>query len=152
MQQILPYMNEGFILLSAVFIALGWRKIRQRQMEAHKRLMIIGTVFASLFFIGYLVKTVVVGDTTFGGPEHLQVPYQIFLQIHSLLATVAAVLGIVTLRLAYKNSFGKHKKIGLWTAGIWLFTVADGLVVFLMLYIIYPPGPTTNMFRAWLGF
>lgn len=111
----------------------------------------MGSILAALFFIGYVTKTVVVGDTTFGGPSALKAPYQVFLQMHSILAVVAAVLGIMTLRLAYKRTFDTHRRIGRWAATVWLVAVGSGLVVFLFLYIIFPPGPTTNIFRAWIG-
>ncbi|UOF92640.1 DUF420 domain-containing protein [Fodinisporobacter ferrooxydans] len=147
----IPYINEACILLSAVSMAIGWRQIRAKRMQAHKFFMLLGTVLAALFFIGYAVKTVVIGDTMFGGPAPLRTPYQIFLQMHSILATVAAVLGIVTLRFAFTAAFGKHKKIGPWTVVIWFITTISGLAVFLMLYVIFPPGPTTNVFHAWFG-
>lgn len=148
----LPYMIEAIILLSALSVAIGWRQIRRKQVKSHKRFMIIGTVLAALFFIGYAVKTIFVGDTTFGGPPPLRLPYQIFLQLHSILAVVAAVLGVMTLRFAYKRTYEKHRPLGRLTATIWLITVASGLAVFMLLYIIYPPGPTTNLLRAWIGY
>ncbi|WP_035100730.1 DUF420 domain-containing protein [Aneurinibacillus terranovensis] len=152
MFQILPYINEAFILLSALSMAIGWWQIRRGRVAIHKRLMLLGTVLAALFFIGYALKTILVGDTTFGGPAQLRLPYQVFLQIHTILATAAAVMGVVTLRFAFKQAFAKHKKIGPWTVIAWFITTASGLAVFLLLYVIYPPGPTTNMLRNWLGY
>lgn len=148
MLQMLPYINEILILLSGLSIAIGWYKIRKNRMRAHKRFMVLGTVLAGLFFLGYSVKTVVIGATTFGGPVSMQTPYQVFLQSHSALATVAAVLGIVTLRFAYKQAFSKHKKIGQWAASTWFITVGTGLVVFLLLYVIYPSGANDNLFKV----
>jgi putative membrane protein len=149
--RVLPFIMESFILTSAVSMAIGWWLIRRNRIEAHKRFMLLGSVLAGLFFISYAVKTVAIGDTSFGGPSNLQFSYQVFLQIHSILATVAGVLGIIVLRLAFKRAFSKHKRIGPWTVTLWFITTATGLAVFLMLYVVYPPGPTTNMFEAWLG-
>ncbi|GMA50050.1 membrane protein [Alicyclobacillus contaminans] len=151
MEQAFPYINEAFILLSAVCMGIGWYLIRTRRVEAHKRMMLTGSVLAALFFIGYLLKTVIYGDTAFGGPTKYRAPYQVFLQMHSVLATVAAVLGIITIVFAFKSRFGQHRRIGPWTVVIWFITAATGLAVFLMLYIIFTPGPTTNVFRAWIG-
>lgn len=151
MQSVLPYINIACIVASAIIMAIGWGAIRKGNREVHRRLMLIGCLLAALFFIGYVVKTVVVGDTQFGGPNSVKVGYQTFLQIHSILATVAAVLGIITLRFAFRQSFGRHRKIGPWTLVTWFITAASGVVVFLMLYILYPEGPTTNVFHAWLG-
>ncbi|OFW82052.1 MAG: hypothetical protein A2201_10625 [Alicyclobacillus sp. RIFOXYA1_FULL_53_8] len=151
MLQSLPYINEAFILSSAAAMAIGWYLIRQGRKEAHRRFMLTGSVLAALFFLTYVLKTLVIGDTTFGGPSNLKAPYQIFLQSHSILATVAAVLGVITLRWAFKQNFTSHKKIGPWTVSTWFVTAITGLAVFLLLYVIYPPGETTNMFKAWLG-
>lgn len=148
----LPYMIEAIILLSALSVAIGWWQIRRNRIESHKRFMVLGTILAGFFFLGYAAKTIFVGDTTFGGPESFRLPYQLFLQAHSVLATVAALLGILTLRFGFKQAFSKHKVLGRWTAIIWFITVGSGLTVFLLLYVIFPPGPTTNLFRAWVGF
>ncbi|MCL6625775.1 DUF420 domain-containing protein [Alicyclobacillus shizuokensis] len=149
--KVLPWLNEAFIISSAIVMAFGWRAIRKGRRETHRRLMLTGSVLAALFFISYVVKTVVVGDTSFGGPAQWRTPYQVFLQAHSILATVAAILGVITLVLAFRASFRRHKRVGPWTVSVWFVTAATGLMVFLLLYIIFPPGETTNVLRAWSG-
>jgi putative membrane protein len=149
--KLLPWVNEAFIISSAIVMAFGWRQIRKGNETAHRRLMLTGSTLAALFFVSYVVKTVVVGDTSFGGPASWQGPYQVFLQIHSVLATVAAVLGVITLIFAFRHRFYRHRRVGPWTIITWFITAATGLMVFLLLYIIFPPGETTNMFRAWTG-
>lgn len=151
MEHIVGYINEVFIVSSAIFIAIGWYMIRKGRIETHKRLMVTGSILAALFFISYVLKTLFVGDTTFGGPASMKGGYQAFLQAHSFLATVGGILGIISIRTALKARFGTHKKVGPWTATIWFITAATGLVVFVMLYVIYPSGTTTSLWNAWLG-
>lgn len=151
MATVLPYINEFFISTSGISIFIGWLLIRQHRIEWHKRFMIAGVILAALFFTGYLLKTIVVGDTKFGGPDKWNFSYYAFLQTHSFLATVGAILGIITLRFAYKKNFISHRKIGPWTVYTWFITVITGTMVFLLLYVFYPPGPTTNLLHAWLG-
>jgi len=147
----ISWLNEAFIISSAVVMAFGWRKIRQGKKATHRRLMLTGSVLAALFFLSYVLKTLIIGDTSFGGPRGLAPAYQVFLQAHSILATVAAVMGVFTLTFAFRQAFGRHRKVAPWTVVTWFVTAATGLTVFLLLYVIYPPGPTTNMFQAWLG-
>ncbi len=147
----LAYLNEAFMLLSALSVGLGWHAIRRGRREVHRRCMLLGSVLAVLFFLSYVLKSFLVGDTSFGGPRGWALPYLVFLQIHTILATLAAVLGIVTLRLALRSRFGQHRRIAPWTATSWFVAAAMGLGVFLMLYIVFPPGATTNMVRAILG-
>ncbi|QSO48330.1 DUF420 domain-containing protein [Alicyclobacillus mengziensis] len=151
MAVVMAYVNEGFIISSAIVMAFGWYFIRRRNVDVHRRLMLTGSVLAALFFITYVLKTVIFGDTTFGGPSKWKVPYQVFLQAHSMLATVAAVFGIITLTFAFRSRFGSHRKIGPWTTSIWFVTAVTGFAVFLLLYVVFPQGEPANVFRAWLG-
>lgn len=147
MGQVLPYINISFILISACCVAIGWCFIRLKKVDWHRRWMLAGSFFAAAFFIGYVAKTILFGDTTFGGPTKWKVGYEVFLQTHSTLATIAAIMGIASLYLAFRKNFRKHKRIGPWTASLWFLTAATGLVVFLLLYIVFPPGSTTSIFH-----
>lgn len=147
----LSYFNEACIISSAIVFAVGWYYIRKHRVKVHRRLMLTGSLLASLFFVTYVGKTVFIGDTMFGGPKRLSPFYYVFLQSHSILATVAAVLGVITLVFAFKARFGKHRRIGPWTVVIWFITAATGLTVFIMLYILYTPGQTAGLLHAWLG-
>ena len=147
----LAYVNEAFMLLSALSVGLGWRAIRRHRRDVHRRYMLLGSTLAVLFFLTYVLKSLLVGDTSFGGPGAWSGPYLVFLQVHTILATVAAVLGIVTLRWALRGTFARHRRVAPWTAVSWFVAAAMGLGVFLMLYIVFPPGATTNMLRAILG-
>jgi putative membrane protein len=147
----LPDLNEGFILTSAFLIGAGWYAIRHKQIRWHRRLMFWGSVAASLFFLSYVFKTVVLGDTSFGGPRRILPVYTAFLDVHTTLATFVAILGIITWRRALRRRFSLHRKIAPWTAGGWMVTAATGLTVFLLLYVIFPPGPTTGNLLKLLG-
>lgn len=151
MIQYLPDIDEAFILLSAITMAVGWYFIRRKQVAVHRALMLTGSAFAVMFFLLYLARTVFIGDTTFGGPARWRPAYYAFLQSHSVLATVAAVLGIITLTLAFRKNFRRHRKFGPWTLVIWFITAITGTAVYLLLYVIYPSGSTTSLLHAWLG-
>lgn len=148
---ILPTISTSFIVISAIFVACGWYQIVKGNRQTHQKLMQWGAVFALAFFIIYLSRTLFVGNTSFGGPEHLKLPYHLFLFFHIALATTGGVFGIVTLLLAYKQRFAKHRKIGRWTAVIWLLTAPTGVAVFVLLYVMYPGGDTKPMIDAILG-
>lgn len=141
-------LNEFFMIVSAILVATGWVYIRRGQRDTHRKLMLTGAAFGTAFFISYVLETLLVGDTTFGGPHKYAGAYQIFLQAHATLATIAAILGIITIRRALLGRFQLHRRVAPWTASTWLVAAASGLVVFLLLFVLYPHGPTTNLFRA----
>lgn len=138
MSIILPTISTLFIVISACLVAYGWVLIKKGLREKHKSTMLLAAVFALAFFIVYLSKTIFVGSTKFGGPEYLQVPYLIFLLTHIVLSTVAAVFGIVTLTLGMKQKFAKHRKVGKWTSIIWFITAISGVMVYCLLYVLFP--------------
>ena len=149
---VLPTISTTFIMLSAIMVAIGWGLIRKRKIEAHKKVMIVAAIFAIIFFIIYASRTIFIGNTSFGGPDHIKIYYTIFLVFHITLATVGAVLGIMSLITGFKNSLSKHRKLGPVTSIVWFFTGITGLLVYLLLYVIYPGGDTTSVIKAILGF
>ena len=147
----LPLISTLCIAVSAVLVAIGWYHIRRKRIETHKKFMIAGAAFALLFFILYLSKTIFVGSTKFGGPEHLQSVYFVFLLFHIVLAAVAAVFGLVTLYYVFGEKFAKHKKIGPYTSVIWFVAAATGVTVYVLLYVLYPGGETAGLIDAIFG-
>lgn len=148
---ILPTISTTFIVISAIFVAFGWYHIIKGNKETHKKLMITGAVFALMFFTVYMSRTIFEGNTTFNGPHNIQVAYQIFLTFHILLATISAVFGLTTLVLAYKKSFAKHRKFGRIAATLWMFTAPTGVLVYTLLYILFPGGTTKPMIDVIFG-
>jgi len=45
---------------------------------------------------------------------------------------------IITTRRALRGDFARHKAIARWTLPMWLYVSITGVVVYLMLYHLYP--------------
>ncbi|KUP07440.1 membrane protein [Bacillus coahuilensis m2-6] len=148
---ILPTISTSFIVLSAIFVAIGWWQISQRKIEAHQKTMFLAGIFALTFFIIYLSRTIFIGNTSFGGPDHIKIYYTIFLVFHIFLATTGGVLGLISLWTGYKNQLARHRKLGPITSIVWFFTAITGVLVYLLLYVFYKGGETTSVFKAILG-
>ncbi|MCJ8011852.1 DUF420 domain-containing protein [Paenibacillus sp. KQZ6P-2] len=148
---LLPTISTSFIVISAILVAIGWVLIIQGKRDAHKKVMISGAIAALLFFIIYVSRTAFVGNTSWGGSDELKVYYQTFLIFHITLATVAAVFGITTLVLAFKEKFSKHRKWGRVTATIWFVTAITGVAVYVLLYVLYPGGHTAPVWEVIMG-
>lgn len=148
---VLPTISTFFIVLSAVFVAIGWVQIKQRKVEKHKKTMLLAGIFALAFFIIYVSRTLFLGNTAFGGPDDIKIYYTIFLIFHIFLATTGAVFGIVSIASGLKGKLVFHRKVGPYTSIIWFFTAITGVAVYLLLYVFYSGGPTTSVFKAILG-
>lgn len=149
---ILPTISTTFIVLSAIMVAIGWVQISKRKIEAHKKAMFFAGLFAVIFFIIYASRTIFIGNTAFGGPDDIKIYYTIFLIFHITLATIGAVLGIISLYTGYKNKLARHRKLGPITSIVWFFTAITGVAVYLLLYVFYHGGETTSVIKAILGF
>lgn len=153
MDKALPLISTCFIVISAILVAIGWYQIIRGRREKHQSYMLAGAVFALLFFIIYMSRTIFVGNTALSesAPEWVQDAYYVFLLFHILLAAVSAVFGIVTLLLAFRKAFARHRKWGKWTAALWLCTAPTGVMVYVILYELYPGGHTKPVLDVILG-
>lgn len=147
MQTLLPLFTTSLVSSSAILVAIGWRLILKNKREQHKRVMLTAAGLALAFFILYSLRTVVIGNVKFGGPDYLLVPYLIFLWTHIILSTTSAVFGIVTLVLAFRERFERHRKIARVTSVMWLITAFTGLAVYILLYVLFP-GDVGTIFDA----
>ena len=66
---------------------------------------------------------------------------QVYLGIllsHTILAGVIVPLVVLTLRWALKGRLDRHRRIARWTLPLWLYVSVTGVIVYAMLYHIYP--------------
>jgi protein SCO1/2/putative membrane protein len=69
--------------------------------------------------------------------------YFTILLSHTVLATFGVVpLVTLTLVRAIRRDFDRHARIAKVTFPIWLYVSVTGIVVYLMLYQMKPPGPS----------
>ncbi|CAM5781761.1 MULTISPECIES: DUF420 domain-containing protein [Brevibacillus] len=151
MHILLPTISTSFIAISGILVAFGWYFIRSRQTEKHIKTMKWAAICATIFFITYVSRTALLGNTLFGGPDNIRIFYQIFLIFHIILATIGGVMGLVTLYYGFKRKYDKHKKIGPWTSVIWFASAITGVTVYTLLYLIYPGGETTGVLDVIFG-
>ncbi|WP_442602897.1 DUF420 domain-containing protein [Paenibacillus sp. KN14-4R] len=149
--QIMPTFSTLCIVISAIFVGFGWYHIVKGNRQTHEKLMLWGAGFALTFFIVYVSRTVFVGNTMFNGPQSIKLFYHIFLFFHIGLATTGGVLGLITLWLAFKKKFMKHRKIGKTAAIVWLLTAPTGVAVYVLLYILYPGGMSEPVWKVIFG-
>ncbi|MCG7338764.1 DUF420 domain-containing protein [Staphylococcus sp. ACRSN] len=148
---ILPTISTSFIVISAILVAIGWRKIWKKDIESHKKVMLFAAFFALAFFIIYASRTIFIGNTAFGGPDSVKLYYTIFLIFHINLATIGGILGAIQIITAFRDKLKIHRRIGPIASIIWFFTAITGVAVYTLLYVLYPGGETTSLIKATLG-
>jgi putative membrane protein len=134
----LPHLNATLNSISALLLITGYIFIRRRNIAAHRRCMISAFIASVLFLISYLTYHWFHGSTPFTGAGWVRPLYFTILLTHTVLAVVVAPLAIVTLVRALSERFDKHRRIARWTFPVWLYVSVTGVIVYLMLYQIYP--------------
>lgn len=133
--QVLPVVNAGLILTSGVFLLLGFYFIRaRRNVRNHRRSMITATTFAALFLVVYVTRTLLFGGKLFGGSGLMRLLYLGILGSHMVLAALVGPMALVTLYLALKGDFSRHRRIARLTLPTWLYVAVTGWLVYWMLY------------------
>jgi len=130
----LPAVNATLNATAAVLLFTGYRLIRRKRVQAHRRVMISAFAVSVAFLISYLVYHSQVGSVRYPGTGAMRTVYLSSLFTHTILAAVVPVVAIVTLRRGLRADFVRHRAIARWTLPIWLYVSVTGVVVYLMLY------------------
>jgi uncharacterized membrane protein YozB (DUF420 family) len=134
----LPAVNASLNATSAVLLCFGFYFIRRKQVAAHKACMLGAFGVSTLFLACYLTYHFQHPTTRFQGVGWIRVLYLTILITHSLLAMAVVPMVLVTIYRALRGRFEKHKAIARWTWPIWLYVSVTGVVVYWMLYQLYP--------------
>ncbi len=135
----LPAVNGTLNGLSAIFLTLGFIFIKKKNIPAHRACMISAFVTSVIFLICYLTYHIVVHHVTyFRNPAWFRPIYLTILGTHTILAVVIVPLVLMTLSRALRERFDQHRKIARWTWPLWMYVSVTGVVVYLILYQIYP--------------
>ena len=135
----LPVVNATLNAVSVILLASGYCFIRRRHITAHKRCMLAACATSALFLLSYLTYHYHIGSMPFPGRGWVRPLYFAILISHTIFAALIVPLALVTLFRAWKADFGKHVRIARWTLPIWLYVSVTGVVIYVMLYQLFPP-------------
>jgi len=140
----LPAVNACLNGLSAIFLTGGYYFIRHGNKTAHRNCMVSAFVSSTFFLACYLTYHIGLrlhygkGHTEFHDPQWFRSIYLFILFSHLTLAIAIVPLALITLRRAVQQRFELHKKIARWTWPIWMYVSVTGVVIYLVLYQIFP--------------
>lgn len=134
----LPAVNACLNAVSLLFLMSGYWFIRRKNKDAH-RLCMMAAFGVSILFLGcYLYYHYHAGHVPFTGTGWVRPVYFFILITHIILAALVPVLAVLTIIRALKGNFEKHKKIARITYPVWVYVSVTGVVVYVMLYHLYP--------------
>ncbi len=137
--QDLPALNATLNSLSALLLFTGWVFIRRGQKRAHRNCMIAALCTSALFLASYLTYHYLSHTVTrFVEPAWFRPIYLGILLTHTVLAVVILPLIAMTVFRAARGQFDRHQRIARWTWPLWLYVSVTGVVIYLLLYQIFP--------------
>ena len=152
----LVHLNVTLNSVATVLLITGYVLIKQRRLEAHARTMMATFAVSTLFLISYLIYHYVVGLTVefthSGTPRTI---YRTVLFTHIPLAMLVPFLALRTIFLGLrgtgkwgagrfskaerKDYLARHRRLARWTFPIWMYVSITGVLVYVMLYHVWPP-------------
>jgi len=134
----LPSVDATLNAASAILLTLGFVFIRQKRIRAHKTCMLSAFATSTVFLACYLTYHYFHGTTHFLGEGAVRSFYFALLGSHTVLAALIVPLALTTLYRAWRKRFPQHKRIARWTLPVWIYVSVTGVVIYWMLYYLYP--------------
>jgi uncharacterized membrane protein YozB (DUF420 family) len=154
----LAHVNASLNGVATVLLVLGFLLIKRGHVNAHKWTM-LAAFGVSIVFLGcYLWYHFQVGSVQFPKTTPVRYVYYAILLSHVLLAMTVPFLAVRQIYLGYR-AMGccdgslpqaekmataalyreKHVRLAKWAFPIWLYVSVTGVVVYVMLYHLWPP-------------
>lgn len=140
MTEILPAINASLNAVSTILLLIGFKFIRAKQIEKHRRMMMSAFVISVIFLACYLLHKWLLFqatgsyNTAFQGQGVWRTVYFTVLISHVVLAACVPVLAIITIRRGLAMRIDPHRRIARITFPIWLYVSVTGVLVYFMLY------------------
>lgn len=140
----LPAVNATLNSLSMVLLSAGFVFIKKGNKTAHRNCMVAAFVTSTLFLICYLYYHYQMkqhygeAHTKFLEPAWFRPIYLTILVTHLIGAFAIVPMILMTFYRAIKGDFEAHKRIARWTWPVWMYVSATGVLIYFLLYQIFP--------------
>jgi len=134
----LPALNAVLNGASAVLLTGGWLAIRRRRIAVHRACMLSAFSVSVLFLVSYVVYHALAGSRPFTGQGWIRPVYFALLISHVVLAAAMVPFVLTTLYRALGGEFPRHARLARRTLPVWLYVSVTGVVVYWMLYRLFP--------------
>lgn len=131
----LPTVNALLNLLSATLLLGGFIYIKRGQRDTHKKFMLAALACSGLFLSSYLIYHFNVGSVPYPYHDWTRPLYFAILIPHVILAVLMTPFIFVLVRRAFREDFGKHRKLARIIWPVWMFVSVTGVVIYAMLYL-----------------
>ncbi len=134
----LPHVIGTVNTLTTFALILGLVFIRQNKINLHRTAMMTAFSLGGVFLICYVTYHLSNPSNKFNGEGLVRGIYFFVLLTHILLSLVVLPLVLRALYFALTKQFESHRNIVKFAYPIWLYVSVTGVIVYLMLYQLFP--------------
>ena len=131
---------------ATVLLVAGFVLIKRKREVAHRNVMLAAFGVSVAFLTCYLVYHIVImggKSTPFTGAGAVRYFYFTILISHIILAATVPFLAAANIYLGLADRRDRHRRLARWTFPIWLYVSVTGVLIYWMLYHLYPPSAPT---------
>ena len=132
--KVFPTLIATFNAVSAGLLIGAYVQIRKKNIDTHKRLMLMAFASSAMFMIVYVIyHSLKLAPTPYAGDWGWA--YYLILITHIPLAAATVPLALFTLVRGLSAEVEKHRKIARITFPIWMYVSVTGVLIYYMLYL-----------------
>ena len=128
----------GINTLTTVLLIAGLIFIKRSQLDLHRMAMTAAFILGSIFLVCYVLYHSTNPANKFSGEGFVRFLYLFILFTHIGLSVVVLPLVLRAMYFAVTGQIIRHKAIVRYAYPIWLYVSASGVIVYLMLYHLFP--------------
>lgn len=134
----LPHVIGSVNSLTTLALLLGFLFIRRNRVDLHRLSMLSAFALGGVFLVCYVTYHISNPSNRFSGEGFVRYVYLFILLTHILLSLVVLPLVLRALFYALTARFERHRRIARYAYPIWLYVSVTGVIVYLMLYQLFP--------------
>jgi putative membrane protein len=123
---------------TSVLLIAGLILIKQKKPAQHRIVMTIAFALGGLFLVCYITYHISNPANKFSGEGIYRNIYFFILITHIALSLVVLPLVLRAMFFAVTRQFSRHKSVVKYAYPIWLYVSISGVIVYLMLYQLFP--------------
>lgn len=135
--KVLPHLNAMINTATSILLILGLILIKNKNQEAHRKVMTFAFVLGGLFLVFYVLYHLTNPSTTYGGEGGMRYVYYFILISHIGLSLVVLPLVLRAFYFAVTGDYGRHKRLVKFAYPIWLYVSITGVLAYLLISPYY---------------
>ena len=132
----LASIDAGLSAVSLGYVAAGYVAVKRKQIEIHRRRMIVAFAASAAFLVIFVIRFATFGFQPFTPTGIGRAAYLVVLFSHEPLAVINVPLVVAALILGLRRADRAHREVAPIALWIWSYVLVTGIAIFFALYLL----------------